>query len=167
MRKPVRVIQLEVVEPKILGSVLPVASKSLGVSMQIGGPIHCDAGLDRKRGQYRADAIIQDCLKRYLAQEKFTLGLTGRDLYMPGLNFVFGLALKPLSAAVVSWNRLTAESIDITATRLAKEIVHEVGHLEGLDHCANPMCVMWFSNTLRETDRKGSEFCGSCRSKLS
>jgi predicted Zn-dependent protease len=46
------------------------------------------------------------------------------------------------------------------------EAVHELGHTYGLGHCGNPRCVMFFSNSLADTDGKGSGFCPSCESKL-
>jgi archaemetzincin len=46
--------------------------------------------------------------------------------------------------------------------RALTEAVHELGHVYGLDHCERQDCVMWFSNTLTETDRKGSRFCPVC-----
>ncbi|PYQ44358.1 MAG: hypothetical protein DMF77_07340 [Acidobacteria bacterium] len=51
--------------------------------------------------------------------------------------------------------------------RVAVEAVHELGHTWGLDHCRDPTCVMWFSNTLAETDRKTSTFCPLHRRRLS
>lgn len=36
----------------------------------------------------------------------------------------------------------------------------------GLGHCRNPSCVMWFSNTLEETDRKGWRPCEHCAARL-
>jgi len=50
--------------------------------------------------------------------------------------------------------------------RAVKEAVHELGHTFGLDHCSDPRCVMHFSNMLADTDRKGREFCPSCRARL-
>jgi len=43
--------------------------------------------------------------------------------------------------------------------RAATEAIHELGHTYGLSHCSDPTCVMWFSNTLSESDRKGTRFC--------
>lgn len=50
--------------------------------------------------------------------------------------------------------------------RAVKEAVHELGHTYGLGHCRNPRCVMSFSNSLRDVDRKERDFCPSCRRKL-
>jgi archaemetzincin len=46
--------------------------------------------------------------------------------------------------------------------RVRKEIVHEVGHTFGLEHCDDDICVMNFSPTVREVDVKEQTVCGSC-----
>jgi len=43
--------------------------------------------------------------------------------------------------------------------RAVTEALHELGHVFNLSHCSRRDCVMWFSNTLAETDRKGMRFC--------
>jgi len=50
--------------------------------------------------------------------------------------------------------------------RAVKEATHELGHTYGLGRCRNPRCVMCFSNSLRDVDRKERDFCPSCRRKL-
>jgi archaemetzincin len=50
--------------------------------------------------------------------------------------------------------------------RAATEAVHELGHVMGLGHCRQQHCVMWFSNMLAETDRKGDRFCQECARAL-
>ncbi|CUS96705.1 matrixin family metalloprotease, partial [Candidatus Kryptobacter tengchongensis] len=50
--------------------------------------------------------------------------------------------------------------------RVLTEAVHEIGHLLNLKHCSNPNCVMFFSNSILDTDRKGFLFCNGCRSKF-
>jgi len=55
---------------------------------------------------------------------------------------------------------------ELRNSRMNVEAVHELGHTYGLGHCGNPRYVMFFSNSLMDTDRKGSEFCPSCKSKL-
>ncbi len=86
------------------------------------------------------------------------------DIYAPRMNFIFGLAEPWKKTAIVSTYRLNND--DKIQERIAKEVMHEVCHLLGLDHCDNPNCVMYFSNAIDDTDRKGIELCDSCRRKL-
>ncbi len=82
------------------------------------------------------------------------------DLTVPGLNFVFGLADPARGAAVISLARLYPEFYGQPRDprrfkeRAVKEAVHELGHLLGLGHCPDPACVMSFSNSLADTDRR-------------
>ncbi|MFN7106197.1 MAG: hypothetical protein ACK4M3_06420 [Pyrobaculum sp.] len=80
------------------------------------------------------------------------------DGYYPGLSYIFGLAI-PTRAAVVFTARLLGDRFE---ERLAKEITHEAGRLYGLGHCGDPHCVMYFSNSLLDIDRKGQFFCPRC-----
>ena len=89
------------------------------------------------------------------------LGIADVDLYAPDLNFVFGEAdeLRGVAAFSTARLRLAAESTDRLRRRAATEAIHELGHTFGLRHCSRPSCVMWFSNTLAETDRKDVRPC--------
>ena len=118
-----------------------------------------------QRNQYRA----RDLLERLRAVPgNHVLGLTEVDLYASGLNFVFGLADCPGRAAIISLYRLHDPTNEVLfRERAAKEVIHELGHTLGLEHCTEPGCVMFFSNSLADTDRKGKRFCASCRAALS
>jgi archaemetzincin len=95
------------------------------------------------------------------------LGLTALDLYVPGMNFVFGEARLPGKVGVVSTYRLkSSKSERILEDRVLKEAMHEIGHTLGLKHCPNGSCVMYFSERLSDTDRKLAEFCDTCRPKV-
>ena len=126
---------------------------------------------NKKRNQYLSTVILNSVLeqKEYTPYEKI-LGIVDHDLYVPELNFVFGEAGQ--KAAVISLTRLRQEFYHLPQDqnlfykRVLTEAVHELGHTYGLRHCENPRCVMFFSNTLMDTDRKGSDFCPDCKSKL-
>lgn len=164
MSRPLGIVLLDDIENHVIEEVVGVVSGKLGVDVGLLGRAECHAGYNSTRRQWRADLVIRECVERLSSPSRFCVGLTGMDLYAPSLNFVFGLALRDKGLAVVSWHRLRNGG-GVFVARLAKEVIHEVGHLEGLDHCSDESCVMWFSNTLSETDRKRLDFCPSCTRK--
>ncbi len=163
--RTVRLLLLEEPPEDALVIAKETASRSLGSDLSMLGPVECVVEPDRVRGQWNADSILRRCVANYASEEYFVVSLTGKDLFVPSLNFVFGLASTEKGVAIVSWCRLR-DAVGTFAARMAKEIVHEVGHLAGLGHCDDESCVMWFSNTLAETDRKGTRFCSMCETRL-
>ena len=99
------------------------------------------------------------------------LGITDVDLFTPDLNFIFGQALIGGRDCIISTARLRSsfyglpEDPALLRERAIKEAVHELGHTFGLAHCGDPDCVMSFSNSLADTDRKGEDFCSRCGRK--
>lgn len=131
-----------------------------------------DYAYDKKRNQYFSTAILNAVTgqKEFAPYEKI-LGIVDRDLYAPELNFVFGQASPKV--AIISLSRLRQtfyhlpEDQNLLRQRVLTEAVHELGHTYGLGHCGNSRCVMFFSNSLMDTDRKSSQFCPNCKSNLS
>jgi len=123
------------------------------------------------RSQYHAGVIVQELLNK-VREGEYLIALVSGDLYVDGFNFVFGLADPSYRVAVVSDARLRQEFYglppdrELHLSRFKKEVLHELGHLLGLPHCPDARCVMHFSNTLEDTDRKEAEFCDSCRAKI-
>ncbi len=122
---------------------------------------------DVRRGQVRADALLdylEPRVRGYEGFDKLVLVIDD-DGYVEGFNFVFGVARIGGALALVFTKRLRGER-SLYHTRILKEILHELGHSFGLDHCTDPKCVMYFSNTIEDTDKKGPEFCRRCMTRL-
>jgi len=123
-----------------------------------------------KRRQYLAGKFLNTAGKLQCYR---VLGITEKDLYVKELNFVFGLAQKGGKTAVISTARLRfgidlhkEKNMIIYQKRCLKEAVHELGHTMGLSHCSRKDCVMFFSNSLLDTDAKSEWFCHRCQVKI-
>jgi archaemetzincin len=115
---------------------------------------------DPQRQQYRAERLLM------VARElhgKRVLGVTGRDIFIEGMPFAFGIAESPGRAAVISLYRLREGATDETfRARVLKEAIHELGRTVGLARCVDPRCAMYPAGTLADVDARSSRLCGDC-----
>ena len=124
----------------------------------------------KERGQYLADGLLDEFSSIVPMTGTLLLGITEADLFSPGMNFVFGIANR--GRALISSFRLRPEFFGqapnpkVFRRRVLTEAVHELGHALGLAHCEYPGCVMYFSNWIGDTDRKGPGFCFRCARTL-
>lgn len=128
-----------------------------------------------ERKQYFAPCVIAELGKLFTEylNEYLVVGIGYMDGYDHGLNFVFGEASPTSRVAIVFTQRLDPRyygqepDYNLYFNRVAKEIIHELGHLLGLNHCTRKSCVMSFSNSVYEVDAKTRFFCESCSRILS
>lgn len=131
-----------------------------------------DFAFDPSRDQYASRAVLAALLAERRDGAERILGVTGLDLFVPVLTYVFGEAQLGGPAAVVSSCRLANEfygmpvDAESLQERLEKEAVHELGHTYGLVHCPDGLCVMRSSTYVEEIDLKDVGFCPSCARAL-
>jgi archaemetzincin len=123
------------------------------------------AAFDESRQQYRGSVLLEEVSRHDVAGADRVVGIIDADAYAPGLNFIFGQAMKPGRFAIVALPRLRdsfrgrPENPIRFRQRVVKEVVHEIGHSFGFEHCEDRKCVMHFSNSLGDTDYKSAHFC--------
>jgi archaemetzincin len=125
---------------------------------------------DKKRGQYNSNVILRE-INSYAAKRKDfhrVLGVVDTDIFESGLNYVFGEATVSGGAALVSIWRLKPEFYKekpdsaLYMSRALKESIHELGHTLGVKHCPRSMCLMHFSSSIFDTDKKQNLLCDEC-----
>jgi archaemetzincin len=148
---------------------LPVLRETFGAEVVIAPAVPLPStAYDRRRRQHLSTALLDALAQARRPGWDRLLGVADVDLFVPELNFVFGEGDPHRGVAVFSLQRLRAEGegSGLFARRAATEAIHELGHSYGLGHCGDAHCVMWFSNSLAETDRKGPRFCSAHAAEL-
>lgn len=118
-----------------------------------------------QRKRYRADSLIR-YLGRHIGSDTIVIGITDKDISTTKGAVadwgVMGLGYCPGRSCVVSTYRLSQKDLP---TQFYKVAIHELGHTQGLPHCAEKTCFMRDAeggNPLNEEYR----FCASCKTYL-
>ncbi|MGQ9514229.1 MAG: archaemetzincin family Zn-dependent metalloprotease [Thermoproteota archaeon] len=163
------IITISKVDERVISSLVSAISDTMNFdSIQV-KPFNRNFSryLEPSRGQYRSDWFLRLLSTIEKESSEILLGVTELDLYTPGLNYVFGQA-ELGGNAIISLCRLRPEFYGLKADehlllkRAIKEATHEIGHVLGLGHCTSRNCVMFFSNSIIDTNLKSQRFCKSC-----
>ena len=117
---------------------------------KVNGIFHCPSKMEAgfhdlseaynpQRKQYLSSKLIASLQSPEGAES--IVGIADVDLYVPGLNFIFGEADVVSGTVIISLHRLRQEYYglapdeELFLERATKEIVHELGHTFGLGHC--------------------------------
>jgi archaemetzincin len=130
--------------------------------------------IDKHRNQLRSFDLLLWIVETFKPSENIKiLVICDIDAYSENLNFVFGEAYsRGGRVAAIYLPRLRQEFYGLKSDkivfhdRIVKEAIHELGHAFGLFHCNNKRCVMYFSNSLQDTDIKDRSFCSNCKNNL-
>ncbi len=168
----IEIVPIGEIDKEFLSQVRERLSEIFPYEIKIGEKIEIPKNVfNRKRRQYYSPKILSEINKTRKGEE-ILLGVVDIDLYVEGLNFIFGQASVKERVGIISLFRLHPEFYrkerdeELFLRRTLTEAVHELGHIFGLNHCPNPSCVMFFSNSIFDTDRKGYKFCPKCQKKL-
>jgi archaemetzincin len=127
---------------------------------------------DPYRKQYDGNRLLKEIESKFAAETAKTVGLFSVDLYIPILTYIFGQAFLNGRSGIASIYRLSNERYGIKGDknvfidRIRKEVIHELGHMFGLIHCTNPVCVMRSSTYVEDIDQKEHSLCQRCREEL-
>ena len=169
----VGILQVGQVTPEVLATIAEGISKTYPdtTAVIINEVLQAPQGaFDKKRSQYNSTLILNEVRLHAAKKHDFhrVLGVVDADIYAFGLNYVFGEAYAPGAAALISLWRLKPEfykdkpDIAIYLLRAQKEAIHELGHTLGVRHCPRSICVMHFSNSIFDTDKKQNLLCDEC-----
>jgi len=168
-KREIHLIPVGEVEQSLLAELAKQLAEVFDRACQVEAALPCPLqAYDSARGQYSAQLVLDVIRRMPSMPAERLLGVVDVDLYSPGLNFVFGLATMGGREAIVGLPRLRQSFYGLPGDpavfrqRAVKEAVHELGHTYGLRHCPDPQCVMYFSNSLPDTDRKSYHFCTRC-----
>jgi len=174
MSRLVEIVPLDIADQGLLSALCAEIARTFPLKCRVGASERLPAGtLDKKRGQYHATRILE-----HLAasdRDAFRLlGVTAVDIFTPILRYVFGEAMLPGRAALVSTYRLgiapprgePLRDRSVFINRVLKEGIHELGHTFGLTHCKDPACSMAASLDTTHIDKKSTRLCYYCRVML-
>jgi len=143
----------------------------LGTAHALAEPLEIDPAWLSGDGELRSAPLLDALLDRAEAEdahpgERWMLAVAAAALHAPEHGRVFGEAAIGGGCAVMGLGALDGGRRCNEKTllqRATKEAVHELGHAAGLAHCADPLCVMYPSLHIADTDRKAECFCARCR----
>jgi archaemetzincin len=165
---PIRLLRTEEIPIETLDELAGKLERGLLVPVQV-EPHSLPSVLawDPVRRQAHSTSILRAIAERVNGRTSM-LAVTGQDLFVPVLTFVFGEAQVAGPAAVVSTHRLREEFYGlppnpvIEAERLLKEALHELGHTWGLRHCDDWRCIMSPAHSVERIDIRSAEYCAQC-----
>lgn len=169
----IKIIPIGSLNSHVLDYLKRILSKRFKIDTEVSSQLSIDVFKKNDlRDQYLSTSMLHTLADMKRSKSNALLGVTDVDLYVPSLNFIFGEANLLNRVAVISIIRLRQsfyglkDDNEVLLKREGKEAVHELGHIFNLKHCHIPKCVMFFSNSLKDTDVKGDDLCDNCREAL-
>jgi archaemetzincin len=160
-------------DQEILERVVPDITQEFSYPVRTkSGNLDLSEFYDPSRRQYNGSMLLKKIDNEFATDSSKTLGLFNIDLFIPILTYIFGQAFLNGRMGIASIYRLSNERYGIKnddkilLERFRKEAIHELGHMFGLIHCSDPVCVMRSSTYVEDIDQKNHSLCSTCRLQL-
>lgn len=162
---------------EILNDLIKALSSKIAVSYNVVEPVKLPAiTIDKERDQVNAQSALNGLSLAHKNTKAFrVVFLTSEDLFVPGLNFVFGIAQPGGRFCIASDARLypkpkvtplNEREKYLYIRRLSKVILHELGHTWMLPHSNDNRSLMKFHNSVLELDKTGDELLAEDRKMI-
>ena len=153
----IRLVTLDAIDPTDLASLRQALWTAFGLGTEHAGDKAMPTGVAAAHGRLDAVALLAAA----------PLSLAAGPLGAPPC---WGFAEYGGARAVVSLSGLPARgaseaSIEVYRRRLAREVIHVIGHLWDLHHCYDPRCAMHPSWSPGLAAAPESDLCTFCREK--
>ena len=161
------------VPPAVVSDVAARVSRAISVPCRVAAATAeiATAPVDG-RAQVDADRLLVEVERLAAHGDAVLAALVASDMGNPLFTHFFGRARLGGRALVVSLARLSpafdglCDDADVAARRAALEVLHELGHVAGLRHCADARCLMSLAHTVDAIDVRGTTWCGACSGHL-
>jgi len=171
--KNITLISFGYFDQEILETIVPDLGREFSFPVRTRtGNLDLSGFYDPSRRQYNGTALLERINNEYASDSSKTLGLFNIDLFIPILTYIFGQAVLSGRTGIASIYRLSNDRYGIRTDgkimldRFRKEAIHELGHMFGLIHCSDPVCVMRSSTYVEDIDQKGHVLCQKCKNIL-
>jgi archaemetzincin len=171
--KHLQLLPIGSLDSGLLKELAPALADRFRIPCEIlGSGLNPEFALHGERQQYHSSQLLERMQGYRNGNTWRLLGVTGDDLYIPILTFVFGEAQMGGPCAVISGHRLRQDFYglqpdhELLRQRLFKEAVHELGHTLDLTHCDDYRCAMAPSHAVEWIDLKEGTLCPHCQSRV-
>jgi archaemetzincin len=154
--------------PDLLAAIGPAVHRTYRIDARVIRLLDdIEFAFDPKRAQYGSTPVLTKLSSAAPPWALKVLALVREDLFIPILTHVFGEAQMGGKAAIVSTARLYDKLTlprhqDTFIQRTIKEVLHELGHTFNLRHCRDHSCIMHYSNSVTDVDRRSDALCRYC-----
>lgn len=124
----------------------------------------------KPRNRYRADALIRFLSDNKPEQFQYIIGITANDISSTKDQYpdfgIMGLGFRPGPSCVISTFRLKTTDTNLLNQRIAKVVLHEIGHNLGLPHCTNHCFMHAADASVKQVDSEPLDMCVECKQQV-